>query len=279
MIALVLASACAAPLRITAPYCAPPASELALRLPAGEALPNGSNREAQLAALLGLSDALEQRSRGPLPEDARLDVLTRIDLARLEISAITAELDCEGERSQQAADYLAQRQARTVQRVTVASILTATVVGVASVLLSTKDAAASVQDAVGITGAAAAAGTGFATLYVAPTLRLESPRNMLRDIREGPTSSSIYPPVVWAYLSRAGFSNAQDAPIRTKLIERFCRLNGRCDDDTTVRLVFGAGGEFDADTLRQQAALLDQVKAEVDLENQDLRALAERLLL
>jgi len=231
-----------------------------------------------MAALLGLSEALSLRAHGTLTTDMRLHVLERMELARLAIDATSAELDCEGERTQQAADYLASQQAGLVQLVTVASILTAAAVSVASVLLSTTNASPALQNSVGIGGAAVAAGLGFATLYVAPTIRFEHARNLLRDIWEGPAQSHVYPPIVWAYLSRATFSNAQDAPIRSKIVERF-RVLGATDDDAHIRkLLFEAGGQFDVAALRAQASLLDQVKAEVALESQELEALARSLM-
>lgn len=272
-------SACAAPLRVAAPFCAPPSSGASLQLEAGAPLPQGTSRQAQLAALIGVSEALAARGSGPLPMALRLHVLERLELARIAIAASVAELDCEGERTQQAADYLEGQLSGTVQGLTVASIVTAAAVGVTSVLLSTSNAAPALQNSVGIGGAGIAAGLGLTTLYVAPTIHFEHQRNLLRDIWEGPAASRVYPPIVWAYLSRATFSNAQDAPIRTKIVARFQRFGDAAVDAHVKELLFGHGGEFEADTLRVQAALLDQVKAEVALENQDLEVLANALLL
>jgi hypothetical protein len=49
--------------------------------------------------------------------------------------------------------------------------------------------------------------------------------------------------------------------------------------DRDVELARRSTDTFEADTLRVQAALLDQVKAEVALENQELQTLANALLL
>jgi hypothetical protein len=242
-------------------------------------LPETDSRQAQLAALIGVTDELAARGHGPLSAELRLHVVERLELARIAIAAIVAELDCEGERTQQAAAYLERQQAGTAQGLTVASLLTAAAVGVASVLLSTSNAAVALQNGVGIGGAGIAASLGFATLYVAPSIRFEHPRNLLRDIWKGPATSRVYPPVVWAYLSRATFSNAQDAAIRSKIVARFEQFGDAAVDGPTKELLFGPGGQFDADTLRVQAALLDQVKAEVALENQELQTLANALLL
>jgi len=274
---LALGACASTPLRVATPFCAPPQANSIDQMEAGESLSAGT-RQAQLAALLGLGDALKQRLQGPLVGEQRMQVLERIERARLTIDAISAELDCEGERTQQAADYLAHKQSSTVQTLTVASLATAAIIGVTSVLLSTSKASPTLQNNVGIGGAVSTAGLGLATLYVSPTIHFEHTRNPLRDIWEGPAQSQIYPPIVWAYLSRAVFSNAQDASIRSKIVARFHQLGAADEDSHTLQLLFGRGGEFDSDTLRIQAALLNQVKAEVTLQNQDLEALASGLL-
>jgi hypothetical protein len=275
---VLLLSACAAPLRVAAPTCAQRQTDVHAQIEAGAPLPPGSPRQAQLAALLGLSDALVERSHGPLSDATRLRALDQLTRARIAIAATEAELGCERESALRAADYLTYEQGNIVQKITAASIVTAAAVGVASALLSTRDAEPSVQDAVAIGGAAATAGLGFATLYVSPTLRLEHPRNLLRDIWEGPTTSSVYPPVVWAYLSRPHFSNAQSESIRAQIVNRYHQLGLGANDPSTQQLLFANGGEFDADELRFQAVLLDLVKAAVALEDQDVQLLAADLL-
>ena len=115
-------------------YCEPPPPEGG-RFTEDPAPPKGAARTAYLAALLGLSSALSEREAGPLSVDTRLRVLERIEVARIEISATTAELDCESERLIQAADYLSRSQSSAVRTLTVASVLTAAGTAVAGVFL------------------------------------------------------------------------------------------------------------------------------------------------
>ncbi|MDB4972418.1 MAG: hypothetical protein JWN48_759, partial [Myxococcaceae bacterium] len=63
-----------------------------------------------------------------------------------------------------------------------------------------------------------------------------------------------------------------------KLIQRFCAAGGGCADAARRALIFGEGGDFDVETLRMRAALLDKVKVEIDLAHQSFEALAELLL-
>ena len=61
-------------------------------------------------------------------------------------------------------------------------------------------------------------------------------------------------------------------------MERWKTFQDIKDDPAAVALLFGAGGRYDADMLRTRATMLDEVKAEVDLMNQDIAAMAARLL-
>ncbi|MDB4977073.1 MAG: hypothetical protein JWN48_5414, partial [Myxococcaceae bacterium] len=252
-----LLASCAAPLRFTSSYCTLPARERPAGLTLGARLPEPATRLEQLAALLGLREALEQSRSGPLDGAQRLNALERLDLARLEVGAIKAEADCEGERTKQALDYLMQRRERIVQGLTVASILTASAVAVAGVVLAVRDASAATQVGVGAAGATVVAGTSLESLYVRPTVLLRHEQNLLTDIWNGPPQSSRYPPIVWAYLTYPIFSNEGGASTREKLIQRFCAAGGGCADAARRALIFGEGGDFDVETLRMRAALLD----------------------
>jgi hypothetical protein len=94
----------------------------------------------------------------------------------------------------------------------------------------------------------------------------------------GPPSTSLYPPFLWGYLTHDEFSNDGRRSIREKIVERWRHFEGLDEDETLAALLFGDGGEYDVDALRTRAAMLDEVKAEVELANQDVAALASALL-
>lgn len=260
-------------------YCAPPVQP-AWALAEDPVSPEETSRIDRLAAVLGLRAVLRERRSSPagLSPEARLRAVERIEATRATIAAASAELDCESERADQAADYLTRSASRAVQRLTIASVLVAAGTSIAGVLLSTNDAKAGVQDAVAISGGALTAGLGIASLYVHPTIEFMHPHNVLEDVWRGPAVSTVYPPPVWAYLTRPEFSNDQKQSIRERIIARWRTFETVENDPSIVALLFGAGGTYDAGTLRARAAMLDQVKAEVNLENQDLAALAAEIL-
>jgi hypothetical protein len=255
-------------------YCAPPTVASASFTP-DEPPPDGAPREAHIAALVGLSGVTaEQASRSI---ETRVRVVERVELASQAIGATSAELDCESERAEQAADYLARVQTSSVQGFTIGSIAAATLTGIAGVLLSTHGASAFAQDTTAISGGAVTAGLGLASLYIHPQANFEHRRNLLADIWRGPATSTMFHPVVWTYLTRPPFSNSQREPIRQNIVARWRRFR-QLEDPATVAVLFGGGGPYDVDALRSRAAMLDEVKAEVELGRQDLAAFAATLL-
>jgi hypothetical protein len=269
------ASGCAAPHAFgSAAYCAPP-TEAAFPFAPDPSPPATASREEHTAALLGLHGTLASGARS---DQDRERALERIEFARLAIRATAAELACESERARQAADVAARVQGKDVQSLTIASIGASAATAIAGVLLSTRGASSASQDAVAIGGGGVTAGLAIASLAVHPGVRFLHARNLLSDVWLGPVSSSLYPPFVWAYLTRPEFSNDGQHAIREHIVQRWRALDGVADDPALVRLIFGGGGRYDADTLRLRAAMLSEIAAEVDLQIQDVAALAGRIL-
>ncbi len=255
-------------------YCAPP-TPAALSVAPDPLPPDGASREEHVAALVGLSGMTREGvSRS---NDARARVVERVQLASLAIGATSAELDCESERAEQAADYLGRAQTSSVQGLTVASIAAATFTSIAGVFLSTGGASALAQDATAVSGGTVTAGLGLASFFVHRRTNYEHLRNLLADVWAGPATSAMYPPVIWTYLTRAAFSNSGREPIRDRIVARWRQFQ-QVEDGATAAMLFGSGGSYDVDALRLRAAMLDEVKAEVELARQDLAALAAELL-
>jgi hypothetical protein len=200
-------------------YCAPP-SVPSFSVAPDKPPPDGAPREAHLAALLGLSGA----SVDPAADGNRGRVIERVQLASLAIEATAAELDCEAERAEQAADYLVRGQTESAQALTIASIVAAGLTGIAGVLLSTGARPAVEQDTVAISGGVVTSGLGLGSLFVHPRTNFDHPRNLLADVWRGPSTSPAYPPVVWAYLTRHEFSNSERVTIRENMVARWTQF-------------------------------------------------------
>jgi len=77
----------------------------------------------------------------------------------------------------------------------------------------------------------------------------------------------------------ATFSNSRRARTHSGgyLVGRWKKFQ-QVEDPATAATLFGSGGSYDVDSLRLRAAMIDEVKAEVELARQDLAALAAGLL-
>lgn len=253
-------------------FCAPPTISTPF---SSEPPVAGASSGESMAALLGLGGAL---AGAVGDETMKVDVLARIQEAQLLIAGTRAELDCAAESARQVADYLARKQSSTVQSLTIGSIAAAAVSGIVGVFLSTRQAASWTQDGAAVAGGVLSGGLGLGSLYVHANALYPHPRNLLADVWFGPNASATYPPIVWGYFTQAVFSNDQRAPIREKILERWNQFEDiRKNDPVTVALLFGPGGTYDVANLRLRATMLDEVKAEVELMNQDIAALAARL--
>ncbi len=272
---LVALSGCATVHRGAGGYCAPPVMAASAALVPDPPPAPGAPHEAQMAALLGLG-AVKVEGPGRTAEE-RATAVERVELATLILEATAAELDCEGERAEQAADYLSRGQSSTVQSLTIGSIAAAAVTSIAGVLLSTSNRPSGEQDGVAIGGGVVTAGLGLGSLFVHSHADFGHPRNLLTDVWQGPDTPATYPAFVWGYLTRAEFSNDKRAPIREKIVARWKHFR-QVEDRESALLLFGRGGSYDADLLRTRAAMLDEVKAEVELEYQDLEAFAAAAL-
>ncbi len=133
------------------------------------------------------------------------------------------------------------------------------------------------QDSTAVSGGTVTAGLGLASLFVHRRTNYENRRNLLTDVWTGPATSETYPPVIWTYLTRPAFSNSGREPIRSRIVGRWRQFE-QVEDAETAATLFGSGGLYDVDALRLRAAMLDEVKAEVELARQDLAALAAELL-
>jgi hypothetical protein len=253
-------------------FCAPPAIGSPF---SSDPPPAGASSDESMAALLGLRVALTGAARG---ETTKVDVLARIQEAQLLIAGTRAELDCAAESARQVADYLARKQSSTVQSLTIGSIAAAAVASIVGVFLSTRQTSSSTQDGAALAGGVLSGGLGLGSLYVHANAQYPHPRNLLADVWFGPKASATYPPIVWGYFTEPVFSNDQRDTIRERILERWNRFEDiRKNDPATVALLFGPGGTYNAATLRLRATMLDEVKAEVELMNQDIAALAARL--
>jgi len=197
-------------------------------------------------------------------------VQNRLLLAASEIDGIAAELDCEGERSEQLAHYLDNLNTRRNNRLTAASIIIGAAITVATAATSNSDA----QNAIGISGGLVTAGLG-AMMLNPPGKKIEmnfSRRNILHDIWYTPPASAIYTPFVWYMLNEKQFSNSHQVSLAQNIRLRWTNFEfGGKLNPLREKLFFDAGGTYTAEDLHTRAALLNQLQSTLRSVHQDMQ--------
>lgn len=196
-------------------------------------------------------------------------------LLTTEISGISAELDCEGERADLFANYLDNINDKKTARLTGASIVIGALATVAAVAVSNNSA----QNVISITGGLVSAGLGILTIKPAgKKINYVHDRNVLEDIWFEPEKSSVYSPFIWYILKEKHFSNSQKEPLVQTIKARWKKFELDKDmDDKTVQLLFKKGGVYDADKLHTRATMLNQLQSTIRSINQDMQGLISAL--
>jgi len=214
---------------------------------------------------------------------AREKLIGRILLAMEEVSSLTAEIECESDRTDQIADRLQDEHSNRTKYETLGAIVVAGVAAIASggaVL-----AGATVAEAAAvIAGGSLAAGLGSLPLFAESHQEFTHPRNLLREVWEGPKRSTLFPTSVWRYLSRQPKAELEGSTYRAELIESW-RQEGRLGEPGSamehkrMQLLFGNGGIYELQDLRARSAMLGLLSSTVQKMHQDLEMLIRQVLI
>ncbi len=232
----------------------------------------------QLQALLALEETARQQP-GPAAEVAvlrqRQQISAQLALVSSTVASVAAELDCEGERADQVAGYLAEQDSRRTQRLNVLSIGVGAASGIGTTVIDNQPA----QYAFGIGGGLLAAGLGLLTLSQGGhTAEFMHPRNLLADVWGEKPTSEVFPPSVWYMLSEPAFSNSGKTAIAHNTRQRWEHYGQLAHPESKqgqqlAALLFGTGGQYSADQLQVRANMLNELQSAVRLLNQELQGL------
>jgi len=200
--------------------------------------------------------------------------MNRIIVCRTEIASISAELDCEGERANQIATYMSNKENSRVNKLTVASITVGALGGVVALLIQSKNT----SDAIAIGGGLGSATLGLLSLTSSRKTQYLHPRNLLTDIWLEPQISAEYPSAIWYILTHKEFSNKQTFSLCHNIRERWIKYEelttkNKKQNDKETELLFGAGGIYTSDQLQTRADMINQLQALIRLMDQDVQFL------
>jgi hypothetical protein len=235
-----------------------------------------ANAIGVLPLLQDLNWLQQQADRDTRLEQAILyrQIQNRILLASIEISSIVAELDCDGERAEQLAYFLDQRDQRRIRNLTVLSIVAGSLTAVVAAFIPNTNA----EEAFSIGGGLISAVLGTTAAFSSnKSVSFMHKRNLLSDIWGEPKNSSIYSPYIWYVLNEKAFSNSGQASIRHNIRQRWkdYLLHGATAEQ--LELYFGSGGDYQSSDLHTRANMLNQLKASVLTINQNLQSLLANL--
>lgn len=202
-------------------------------------------------------------------------IRNQLFLLTIEISGISAELDCEGERADLFASYLDNINDNKTARLTGASIVIGALATVAAVAVSNN----AVQNGITISGGLISAGLGILTIRPAgKKINYVHDRNVLEDIWFQPEKSSVYTPFIWYILREKHFSNSQKEPLVETIKSRWKKfeLNNELDE-ASLNLLFKNGGIYNAGQLHTRATMLNQLQSTIRSINQDMQGFISTL--
>ena len=226
------------------------------------ALPAATGQVPDLASELAL---LKQRQL----------IFTQVTLMSSTVASLAAELDCEGERADQMAGYLASLDSTRTQRLNVLSIVIGAVSGIGTTVSQNRNT----QYAFGVGGGLTAAGLGLLTLdQNSHAEAFSHPRNLLADVWNENPDSKIWPPGIWYMLTSPAFSNKGETSIAHNTRQRWQHYGPLAQPDSDKgrqfsALLFGPGGTYTADQLAVRANMLNELQSSVRLLNQELLGL------
>lgn len=192
--------------------------------------------------------------------------------ASLGISAVSSELDCEDERVSQIANYLTERESNIESKLTIGAIVLGATGGILSSGLIKNN---NTSNTVAITTGIGEAALGLTMLFNKQKINFYHSRNVLKDIWEGPETSTLFPSFIWYYLNH---EDDDKSSLRKEMIEKWVQF-GQIDDDSDnlADLYFKNGGKYTADELNNRANMYDQLETQVYLLKQKLMVLTSEI--
>lgn len=204
--------------------------------------------------------------------DLRQRVAEQLALVSLQIQAVSAELDCEGERVDEVANYLDKLNSKRNNGLIIASVILGALTTGAAALVNDNN----LNKGVALSGGLISAGLGALTInYAGKKIEFLHPRNLLRDIWADSLMGDHYPPTVWYVLHDKTFSNSGQTTLGHNLKNRWLQfeLGGKTGKEKE-QLLFGPGGVYTSEDLHTRSALINQLQATIRSIQQDLSSLA-----
>lgn len=248
-----------------------------------------SGRPAAVAKALHLLPLLDRRrqllERDEGPTAGPIAVLqierriaSRLTLASLDVTALSARVGCEGGRARELAESLERNKDRREDRRTVASILAGAATNVLTGIFSILDMAVT-GGALGIAGGLTQYGFRGAGEKVNISIDFRHTRNFLHDLWKAPDEPELFPSPVWDFLI---FHREDQPSLRERMLAQWKLGRNITDDESDdfkerYGVLFDSGGIYNLAQLRARSAMLELLRSSIELMHTDLAELVARL--
>lgn len=211
--------------------------------------------------------------------ELRQTIYGKINIASLEISSVTSELECEEERLDQISNYLKSKVEQREKNLVIGSIVVGAAGGITAEGLNNSSSAGKSGSYVAIGASLLEATLGILMLTNKQTISYKHERNTPGEIWNAPPVSKTLPPSIWYYLNFKDSSKRKQS-LRELLIQNWTAFGQvenskrKKDKNNREEIYFGTGGKYSAEELKNRADMYDQVKAYINLMKQDLKLLS-----
>lgn len=217
-------------------------------------------------------------------ERVRRKVVTRLQLATLEVSGLVAEIECEVQRADQVQDRLKDIQ---TTRITSQTILGVVFGGLANILSGGIGMATGTGDAgniVSVTGGALEVLFGTSANFTKVRQEFSHPHNHLAAVWYGSHQSEFFSDRAGRFLTDPGIRDLKGQSLRDVMLQTWLE-EGRLGEPGSLRekereeLLFGSGGVYDSQQLHVREAMLQQLESSIQLMDQELETLLREILM
>ncbi len=255
----------------------------------GELLPGARQVAASLNLLPSLSRLQQLQSETPSAANAleilllHQQVTEELMRASFQLDATLAQIDNETAQAKNIEDYLTDRRDHDVNRLNLASLSVGGALGVVSSALQLSANHAKAGNATGIVAGGVASTLSIIGLRAqrGKTMQFAFPSNMLAQLfNRPPEPTSVYPPVVWAFLNAVAPTDPDNISRKERLIrtwtavDRIPPLNTPEGTGKIERMASmpDQNHRLSIDDLGDRVAMLQDVRAKISFLKRDLES-------
>lgn len=250
-----------------------------------------SPNAVHIADVTGLLPLLNRMARLEVEQAASSDIerirrklVTRLQLASLEVSSLVAEIECEVQRADQVQDHLEDIQRARITSQTILALIFGGFANIASGGIALATRAGDAGNIASVTGGALEVLFGSSANFTKVRQEFSHPRNHLAVVWEGSPQSELISHRAWRFLTEPSVRDLEgytlrDVMLKTWQEEEKLGVSGSVREKERKALLFGSGGVYDSDQLHVREAMLRQLESSIQLMDQELETLLREVLI